>query len=468
MASSIISTPAAQRIPDRRHAEAPLTLEETAPRVLSFVDQLGLWGNLGVSLLGPVGAIYVLQPPTGPRLSLLAAIVAVVVGTVLGTGLLAVATIPGAQTGRPSMVLLRGLFGRTVSYAPTILNIIALVGWSVFEIVVISSAAQQLLGAHGLRWPYVLAAGVLTTVMAIRPLGAVRVLRKYAVAAVLVATIYLFVQLLRHPLPPLTQGSWTGFWAGADVAVAVAVSWVSLASDYSRHSRTVAAAVAGSFLGYTITQIAYYTLGLIALVTVVQAGDTLQHDMFATFIALPLGWLAFGVLTLRELDQSFADTYSTVMSLQNLAPRLDRRRLAVALGVLTTTLALVLDTGTAYQNFLLLLGSVFVPMFAVFVADYFLAGGHRDWDTSTDAPARWVMLAPWAAGFVTYQLINPGNVPGWSTAWQDVAGWVHFPYQTWMSASVLSFMVALLLTLPLAAHTRRHRNHSRRSAENGQ
>ncbi len=353
------------------------------------------------------------------------------------------------------MVLLRGLFGRTVSYVPTVLNVIALVGWSVFEIVVISAAAEQLLPWHQTRWPYVLVAGVLTTVMALRPLGSVRVLRKYALAAVLLATVYLFVQLLRHPLPPLTQGSWTGFWGGADVAVAVAVSWVSLASDYSRHSRTVRAAVAGSFLGYAVTQIAYYTLGLIALVTVVQAGDTLQHDMFATFIALPLGWLAFGVLTLRELDQSFADTYSTVMSLQNLAPRLDRRRLAVALGVLTTTLALVLDTGTAYQNFLLLLGSVFVPMFAVFVADYFLAGGHHDWDTSTDAPARWVMLAPWAAGFVTYQLINPGSVPGWAAAWQDVAGWVHFPYQTWMSASVLSFVVALVLTLPVAAHNRR-------------
>jgi len=110
---------------------------------------------------------------------------------------------------------------------------------------------------------------------------------------------------------------------------------------------------------------------------------------------------------------------------------------------------------------------VFVPMFAVFVADYFLAGGHHDWDTSTDAPARWVMLAPWAAGFITYQLINPGSVPGWAAAWQDVAGWVHFPYQTWMSASVLSFVVALLLTLPLAAHTRRRRVASPRSA-NGQ
>ena len=455
MAPPATSTHIATPTVEGRRAEAPLTLEEESPRVLSLFDQLGLWGNLGVSLLGPVGAIYVLQPAVGAPLSLLAAFVAVVVGTVLGTALLAVATIPGAQTGRPSMVLLRGLFGRTVSAIPTVLNVVALVGWSVFEIVVISEAAQQLLPWHELRWPYVLVAGVLTTVMAVRPLGSIRVLRKYAVAAVLVATVYLFVQLLRNPLPPLNDGTWTGFWAGADVAVAVAVSWVSLASDYSRHSRSVRAAVAGSFIGYTITQIAYYTLGLIALVTVVQAGDALQHDMFATFIALPLGWLAFGVLALRELDQSFADTYSTVMSLQNLAPRLDRRRLAIVLGVLTTTLALLVDTGTAYQNFLLLLGSVFVPMFAVFIADYFLAGGHREWDTSANAPSRWVMLAPWAAGFVTYQLINPGSVPGWTDAWQHIAEWVHFPYQTWMSASVLSFVVALVLTLPVAKYSRR-------------
>ena len=242
MAPSATSTHTTAPTAERRRAEAPLTLEEDAPRVLSLFDQLGLWGNLGVSLLGPIGAIYVLQPATGAPLSLLAAFVAVVVGTVLGTALLAVATIPGAQTGRPSMVLLRGLFGRTVSAIPTVLNVVALVGWSVFEIVVISEAAQQLLPWHEVRWPYVLVAGVLTTVMAVRPLGSIRVLRKYAVAAVLVATVYLFVQLLRNPLPPLNDGTWTGFWAGADVAVAVAVSWVSLASDYSRHSRSVRAA----------------------------------------------------------------------------------------------------------------------------------------------------------------------------------------------------------------------------------
>ncbi len=192
------------------------------------------------------------------------------------------------------------------------------------------------------------------------------------------ATAYLFVQLLRNPLPSLTDGSWSGFWAGTDVVIAVAVSWVPLASDYSRYSRSTRAAFAGSFLGYTVTQIAYYVLGLVALATVVHASDqnVLQHDMFAAFIAVPVGWLAFAVLVLRELDQSFADTFSTVVSIQNVWPRLDRRLLAVGVGVLTTVLALALQIND-YFNFLYLLGSVFVPLFAVFVVDYFVLAGHR-------------------------------------------------------------------------------------------
>src|SRR4051794_31000324 len=99
-------------------AEVPLTLEEPAPRVLSSWDQVGLWANLGVSILAPVGAIFVLQPAGFPQLSFVAAFLAVVVGTLLGTSLLALATVPGAQTGAPSMVLLRGLFGFRASYLP--------------------------------------------------------------------------------------------------------------------------------------------------------------------------------------------------------------------------------------------------------------------------------------------------------------------------------------------------------------
>src|SRR5437763_17086002 len=90
---------------DAPAAEAPYPLEEPLPRVLGFWDQVGFWANLGVSLLGPVGAIFILVPQGFSPLSLVAAILAVVVGTVIGTALVALAAVPGAQTGAPSMVL---------------------------------------------------------------------------------------------------------------------------------------------------------------------------------------------------------------------------------------------------------------------------------------------------------------------------------------------------------------------------
>jgi NCS1 family nucleobase:cation symporter-1 len=83
-------------------AEAPLTLAEPAPRVLGWFDQIGLWGNLGMSILGPVTAIYILQPSGLPRMSFVGAAVAILIGTVLGTLLIGAAAVPGAQTGAPT------------------------------------------------------------------------------------------------------------------------------------------------------------------------------------------------------------------------------------------------------------------------------------------------------------------------------------------------------------------------------
>src|ERR1700744_3917867 len=138
--------------PPTTRGEAPLTLDEPAPKVLGWLDQVGLWGNLGVTLLAPVGAVFVLVPATGGRLSFVAAGLAVVVGTLLGAVLIGAAAIPGAETGAPAMVLMRGLFGRELSYLPTVINLVQLLGWTVFEIVVISSAADQLFPWHAHRW----------------------------------------------------------------------------------------------------------------------------------------------------------------------------------------------------------------------------------------------------------------------------------------------------------------------------
>ena len=170
-----------------------------------------------------------------------------------------------------------------------------------------------------------------------------------------------------------------GFWPAVDLAVAGVVSFAPLAADYSRHSQTRKAAFWGSSLGYGLAAIAYYTLGVLA---VAHLGAT---DVIAALVALPAGAIALGILLTDEVDEAFANIYSTTMSVQNIAPNLDRRIVAVAIGVIATLLAGFLDFGQ-YQSFLFLIGSVFVPLFAVAAADFLLVSGQR-WDVSPTSRA---------------------------------------------------------------------------------
>ena len=439
---------------NERATEPGLTLADEQPRSLGVWDHFALWGNIGVSLLGPAYAFYVLLPGDGTvRLSLVAAFVAVVVGSLLGTVPIGLVALAGARSGAPSMVLMRGLFGAKLSYLPTVLNLLQCLGWGVFEIVVIADATEQLL-PWDIHWPYVVVAGVLTTAMALRPLGMIRTLRRYALVAVAISSVYFLVQLLRHPLPSLTHGTWDTFWPAVDGVLAAAISFVPLAADYTRHSRSTKGAFAGSFIGYSVTQILYYVLGLLAFSTVLgnYSGD--NGPVFAAFIAVPLGWLPFAILVLRELDESFINVYSTAVSVQNLRSMADRRVLAVIIGTIATLGALVLNLGEDYQSFLGLIGSVFVPLSAVFAVDYFLSGRDRTWDVSDTAPARALVLVPGAVGFVVYQLINPGYLGWWSNVWVHVDGWLGFTPSSWMSAAILAFASAAALTLPIALHPR--------------
>ena len=448
--ASGVTTDTFVTVPGDRHSEVARTLAEPVPQALSMLDQFGLWGNLGVSLLGFTGAIFVLQPGGAgtPELSMAAALTAIVTGTVLGTLPLALAGLAGAQTGAPAMVLLRGLFGARLSYLPTVLNILQCLGWGIFELVTIATAAHTVAPALP-KSGYVLIAGVVTGLLTIRPLGAIRVLRRYATGAVLIVLCYLFIQLIRHPLPSLAHGTWSGYWAATDTVVAVAVSFAPLVADYTRHSRSPRAAFTGTMAGYSTTQVLCYVIGLLALVTVAHGNP---DDIYGAFIALPVGSLAFAILAARELDQSFANVYSTAVSTQNLRPLWDRRILAGMIAAVTTAGALWLNIAD-YENFLTLIGSVFVPMSAVMIADYFVPPRRR-WDLSAAARSRWLMLLPWAAGFITYQLINPGYVSWWAAAWTSFGHDIGFTPASWMSASILSFCVAAAITMLIGWLTR--------------
>jgi len=162
-------------------------------------------------------------------------------------------------------------------------------------------------------------------------------------------------------------------------------------------------------------------------------------------MAVPVGTLAFAVLAIREIDQSFVDTYSTAVSVQNLRPRWDRRALALIVGSLATVFALTFSVDD-YEKFLILIGSVFVPLFAVASAD-FLFVSHQHWDVSPSSRLRWAPVVSWVGGFVAYQLIYPGTISWWNDLWHGDEFGNGVLHRSWTSASVLSFVVAGALAL---------------------
>jgi NCS1 family nucleobase:cation symporter-1 len=424
------------------HNEAPLQLTTTPPRPLRLGDQLAMWGNLGISLFGPLtGAL--IAATTG---SVGTAILAIMLGCTIGAALLGASAVFGATTGAPAMVSLRGMFGRRGSMAPTVLNIAQNVGWATMEIIVISTAAVAVVG-EAWRWPFVLLAGAGATVMAVRPLGSVRLLRKVMVWLVLAASVFLFVQVLMRPAQDIPQEGVLGFWPAVDLAVAGVVSFAPLAADYSRHSGTRSAAFWGASAGYGLAAVAYYTLGVFA---VANLGAT---DVIGALVALPAGAIALAILLVDEVDEAFANVYSTTMSIQNLFPAVDRRYVAIGVGVLATLLAGLMDFGR-YQSFLFLIGSVFVPLFAVAAVDFFCVSRQR-WDVSAGARLRAVPVIAWACGFVAYQLVYPGDVPGWSSFWAGASQNLGFVPPSWLGSSVAAIVVGGLVMLALGQVERR-------------
>ncbi|WP_405486815.1 purine-cytosine permease family protein [Nocardia sp. NBC_00511] len=430
------------------HQEAPLVLDTAPPRTLGFTDQAAFWLNLGVSLIGFSGAAVVLLP-AGQTLPLpiAGALLATVLGTVLGAAMVAGPGAVGTLTGAPAMAVLRGLFGTKLSYLPTAANIVQCIGWGVYELTVIALGVSALTHDKVPHWIVIVAAGILSTTMAIWPLSSVRALRKYVSAAVAIAMLYFTVQLLRQPIPAQPQTSWSGFWPAVDSALAVSISFVPLAADYTRHSRSAKTAAGATVTGYSIAQIWCYLLGIIAILQ--SGGDS--GKIFDSFLGVTAGWLFFAVLVLRESDQSFANIYSTAMSIQNLLPRVDRRLLAGLVGLAVTLLALPVHDFTSYANFLVLIGSVFVPLCAVLIVDYFFGRGRRGWDLTQHSPARPLMLLPWAIGFVTYQLFNPGSISWWTKFWTDAQDTLHVHPGWWSSASLFSFLIAAAVTALLVS-----------------
>ena len=428
-------------------------------RVLGAVDLGLLWGNLGVSLLVVVaGAILV------PALSLPGALAAILAGCLVGNLMLAAAGAIGAQARVPAMVLARAPLGTRGSYLPTVVNVVQCVGWTVFELLVIATAAAALadeLVGVGARWAWTLAFGAAALALGLLgPVGVVRrVVRRLAVWVVPPAVGYLaWWALTGGGLAAAWDAPGEGgltTWQGIDVVVGVTVSWIPLAADYTRFARTPRAAFWGTGLGYLVPDAVLLALGAIALLTRDAADAAALPASVAAGGLVAL--LALFVLTVAETDEAFANAYSAAVSLQNLVPTAPQRGLVVLTTGVATVGALVLEL-TSFQSFLFLLGSLFVPLFAVLLADWLCAGRRYGPDDVFGAPAwRPAALAAWLAGFATYQWLSPTG-PDW---WVEQVGRLGTP--SWgIGATLPSFAVSLALGLVAGASARRGGSRARR------
>jgi putative hydroxymethylpyrimidine transporter CytX len=411
-------------------------------RVLGLVDTMLLWGNLSVSLLVIVlGAILV------PALSLKEALLAVLIGALAGNLLLGIAGMIGADARVPGMVVLRAPLGRRGSYAPTIVNVAQNLGWSTFELIVISTAAAALskkVFGFEARWAWAIGFGVVAVALALLgPIGFVRrYVRKFAVWAVVASMIYLTWWVLDksnlHEFWTADGAGGLPFGSGIDIVIGSIVSWTPLAADYTRFSRDRRAAFWGTGVGYFVPTLWCFGLGILLVLSrnVTDAADV-PAAVAAGGIVSAFALLA---LTVDESDEAFADIYSTAVSIQNVLPRVSQRLLIVVVATAATIGAVVIDL-RSYQSFLLLLGSVFVPLFGVLLADWLLAGAHyRERDLFAGPAVRWEQLAAWLVGFVFYQWLSPQG-PGW---WTDLVGHLNPGHATW-TASLPSFAAAFVL-----------------------
>ncbi len=410
-------------------------------RVLGTLDTFLLWMSLGISILVLVSAAYL-------GLSLKQALLATLVGGLIGNTMLGVAALIGADARVPTMVLQRAPLGQRGSYLATSLNVLQCLGWATFELIIIATAASALadraVGFEALWFWKLLFGGVATFLALLGPIGFVRrFVRKFAIWAVIASIGYLAWWIPAHGhLHHLWSSGGQGgsFFAGVDLIIALSVSWIPLVADYTRFSTGRRAAFWGAGLGYLLPTLFQFGFGAILVLSHPSIGGPV--DILTTIAAGGVAsFLALLALTVDETDEAFANVYSTAVSLQNFVPSFPQRTLIVGCAAVSTVGALSFDL-TQYPQFLYLLGAFFVPLFGVLLADWIQRGMRYTRDDVFGGPAfRPGMIGAWLCGFALYEWLAQSQGLGF---WTNFLGTLH-PLDSRIGASLPSFAISFAL-----------------------
>ena len=336
-------------------------------RVFTGLSHASLWFSLGVGLLVMQVGSY-LVPAVGTRDALLA----IVLGSIIGAGLLAWVAKIGCDTGLSSAGLIHQVYGQSFAKLPVLLNIVQLVGWTTFELVVMREGTQAITQkAFGVAvspiWTTLLWGGILILLMTGSMLTLVRrFVSRFGLPLVILSLLWLswhFVGVaLQQGLDALLSRpgkGGMGMLSAVDLVMAMPISWLPLVADYARHGKSGSSTLRGTWLGYALANTWCYTLGV--LVASVSEPGT---DLVAALLLAQGGLLALGLILLDELDNAYGDVYSGAVSSSTLYAGWSLRRWGMLIAALCTALAMVLPMHSL-EPFLLTLSSIFVPLYGV-------------------------------------------------------------------------------------------------------
>ena len=403
-------------------ANEALTPVGADQRVFQWHDHASLWFSLGVGLLVMQVGAY-LMPALGTQEALLA----IVAGSILGAGLLGWVAKIGCDSGLASAGLMHAVYGRQFARLPIVLNIIQLIGWGTFELVVMRDASvaigRQGGGWEGAHWPVLatlLWGGVVLLLISGSMVQLVRrIIARVALPLVVLSLLWLSWQFLGLAQEQGLDALWQrrgdggmGVMSALDLVIAMPISWLPLVADYARHGRHGGAALRGAWAGYALANMWCYALGVLVALTLP------SQDLVTALLLAQGGLIALSLILIDEVDNAYGDTYSGAVSSHSLLPGWSVRRWGAVLAVVCTLLALVLPMHSL-EPFLLMLSSVFVPLFGV-ILGRLAFGANAGAMLAQAGKAHAGPIAIWLAGVALYHLL-PKVAPALGSALPTLA-----------------------------------------------
>ena len=351
-----------------------------------------IWFGAGVSIAEIITGTYL--APLGFKTG----IIAIILGHIIGCVMLFLAGLIGGQTGKSSMETAAISFGKKGSSFFAVMNVLQLVGWTGIMIYDASLSAETIFSAGAKLWALIIGGLIIVWILV-----GMKTLEKINVVAMLslfVLTIVLCVQIMKNAGAAVIGASDAMTFGGAvELAVAMPLSWYPVISDYTRYAEKPFAATLVSTVTYGLVSSWMFIIGMGAAIF------TETSDVAQIMVKAGLGIAGLIIVVFSTVTTTFLDAFSAGVSSVSVYGKIKEKHAAVVATVIGTVGACLINMDDI-TNFLYLIGSVFAPMIAVLIADYFILGhdsSSREFDTG-----RFVI---WIIGFVAYRLLMQVNTP---------------------------------------------------------